>query len=548
MHFSFIRECFSSRFISIQLVLICLMTSNPAAFAKVRYGMNMAPSTYYCANGEFVDMLVHANRWDIYGSPPPAGTKLPLTANGYPSSPAVYPGGSPQTSNAACIFSSAGYQSGICNFYGEGDFTVSMIGSFSMVPGTYVHNKGTNVTTCQFMLNAPPTGYPTTYGPSQLIISNINPTGKNPPNNFHLICPGYKPYPNTEQIFTKEFLAMEAPFSISRGHADYSPGTQGFLNETDWNTRVDPNMFSCWGSSYEATIALCNASNTDFWVHVPVSATEDWMKNFAKLVHSSLKPNLHVYVEYANECWNWGYNYCSIIEADDQANPSLDSTGWFRHGQQVAFKTMQIYEAMHSILGSQARYVLMGQMGAMSYTCQAGLDWINRHYGPASNYIYGIGGAAYIGPSSAVPYTDLPSLFASLEASLSSSIIPSLKQCRTLANEYNVKVVCYEGGQGLAPKSDLSDFNFLMSAQLDPGMTTLYTNLAHALDSTGVDEMNFTDDCAGWSQYGYWGNVVDVRQANSSSPKFSTCAAVAQSGTQSPARIPPPAPAKKHHG
>jgi hypothetical protein len=346
---------------------------------------------------------------------------------------------------------------------------------------------------------------------------------------------------------------MEAPFSICRGQCDYTAGTPPYLTETDWNTRVNPNYFGCWGNSYEATIAFCNLSKTDMWVIVPVNATKNWMQNFAQLVHNTLDPSVHVYIEYVDEAWNWDYDYWSIIYAASQANPALDNIGGARQPEQVAFKLMELYSAMHPILGSQARFVLMGQLVNVGGTCAPGLKWIAEHYGPPSNYIYGIGGAAYVGPSSSVPYTETigntTSLFASMNAYLNGTIIPCLQQYRALANEYNLKLVCYEGGQGLTCNSTGSDFAFMMSAETDPAMETLYANLGAALESTGVDEMNFTDDCSSWGwTFGLWGNVVDVRQANSSSPRFTACVNLAKNGAQSPARTPPP-PAKpaKHH-
>jgi phage tail protein X len=514
--------------------------------------MNVSPITYYSANAEFVDMMIHANSWSpSFWPPPPKGAVVtfPLTANGYPSAPPTYPGG-PANVGAACLVSPSGYQAGICNFYGEGDFTLNLTGQFTMIPGTL--SKVNNITRCQFQMQPPPTSYPSTYVSSILRLNNINPTGKNPPNNFHLICPGYKPYPESNPIFTPEFLAMEAPFSIYRGSADESSNGSMALGETDWNTRIDPNYFGCWGNSFEATIALCNATNSDFWHCVPINATENWMQGFAKLVHDNLNSNLHVYVEVSDECWNYAYPQWGIIEAADKANPGLDNIGaWYRHGEETAFKLMQMRQVMAPILGSQGRFVLMGQIGCMPWTCQAGLNWINEHYGPPSSCIYGIGCAPYIVPSSSVPYTETigstTSFFASMNAYLTGTIVPALQQCRTLANEYGVKMVCYEGGQGVTPQADMSDFNFLTSVQTDPAMATLYANLGAALNSTGVDEMLFTDDCSGWGGFGFWGNVVDVRQANSSSPKFSTCVALAKAGAQSPARTPPPKPAK-HHG
>ncbi len=113
-----------------------------------------------------------------------------------------------------------------------------------------------------------------------------------------------------------------------------------------------------------------------------------------------------------------------------------------------------------------------------------------------------------------------------------------MQQYRSLANLYGLKVVCYEGGQGLT--GDPPNFNVGMAAQLDPRMATLYAALGAALEANGVDSMCFTCDVGTWAPLnGYWGQITDVTQWNANvSPRYMTSRALALAGAQSPARAP----------
>jgi hypothetical protein len=514
---------FTRSYLTINLAVLCMLIANQACFAKVRYGINAVQGNYWSARGDFVDMFVNASPWSCYGGP---GGGVPVTANGYPTSS---PSGA-----ACCLFSPSGYQSGPCNFYGEGAFTLQIIGPpFTLMPGTL--QKTGNVTTCQFTLTAPAPSFSTQAPWCALVISNLD--ANNPPNNMHLTCPGYPAYPNNP-TFTNQFLAAETPFSIVRGMSDYPATLQNppFLAETNWSTRENPNYWGTSGQSFETTIAYCNATMTDLWIMYPPNGTDDFSVNLATLLHNTLNPKLHVYIEYCNEVWNFDYPEWIPNHNAGLANPALDDNhgSWGRDAEQLAYSLMKIRTAMQPILGSQGRFIIMGQMGGMPWTCAAGLDWINRNYGPPSNYIYGIGAAAYINTDSS--YTDLPSLFASMTDYLNTVIVPDLQQIRTLANQYpGLKMVMYEGGQGL--QSNGSDFSFLLSAQLDPGMAALYATEGAALDANGVDEMVWTNDCQTWDTSGFWGNVTDMREcAAGTSPRYNECLILAKAGVQSPAR------------
>ncbi len=529
-----------SQLLRIKLVILCLLIMSPGCYANghVRYGIDSGGSGIGTNTAKYVNMLASAGPWYPAFSATPIAD---LTPTGYPTS-------TPSSGMAAAFFSVMGYRPGLAYFSGKGNFTVAFFppSIISVVPGTMIHEN--NTTSCVVKLTPPASGFPGGQSNVPIQLTNIDPL--HPPDDFKLICPG--PYgPNSKQVFTNDFLAAERPFSIIRGGVDNSPTEQiaPMFNETDWNTRVDPTQFGQWGMSFEAQIAYCNATLTDPWFMVPVNTTPNWWIGLATLVHKTLDPRLHCYIEFNNENWNYGYGRSwGINVARSLANPALtpSTNTYVLLSEQVGFQIMEIYKIMHPILGAQARFVYMGQTVGMSYTVAPGLAWIAKHYGPPSQYLYAIGGAFYfVAPDTD---TDLTSLFASMTNSINATNFTALQQCKTMANEYGLKLVLYEGGEGLT--GDPAVFNVQLAAQLDPRMYSLYSQMGAVMEATGVESICLTCDCGYWLvNNGFWGQITDTTQWNANvSPKYMAAAALAKAGAQSPARsVAAKSSTAKHH-
>jgi hypothetical protein len=60
------------------------------------------------------------------------------------------------------------------------------------------------------------------------------------------------------------------------------------------------------GVPYENIVALSNHAHADAWVNIPVKASDDYIRQFARYLKANLKPTLRVHIEYGNELWNGG--------------------------------------------------------------------------------------------------------------------------------------------------------------------------------------------------------------------------------------------------
>ncbi len=79
-----------------------------------------------------------------------------------------------------------------------------------------------------------------------------------------------------------------------------------------WADRKPPNYShwgGAWGTPYEVVIDLANASDSDLWLNVPVAASDEFMRQLAKLTAERLDPKRRLYIELGNELWNWAMPY-----------------------------------------------------------------------------------------------------------------------------------------------------------------------------------------------------------------------------------------------
>lgn len=118
---------------------------------------------------------------------------------------------------------------------------------------------------------------------------------------------------DTVPLFDPDFVRGLRPFHALR-FMDWM-STNG-STQSRWSDRAKPTDRT-WGVDkgmpIEHAIALSNAMGSDAWFCVPHRADDDYIRNFARLVRDSLRPELKAYVEYSNEIWNWGFAQAQFV-------------------------------------------------------------------------------------------------------------------------------------------------------------------------------------------------------------------------------------------
>ena len=202
----------------------------------------------------------------------------------------------------------------------NGTYQVSFNGQATIAPqylgtGVYftvqnqVYNASTNTTTASLVVTP---GNTQEYFGIAFTNTQATPTsGVNTGfSNARLIRPGYTLA--TTQIYTNEFVAALAPYSVLRYLDPENTNGQPFFNGNTLVT-VDASQVDQTGDPWEDLIALANQTNTDMWVNVPEGATNAYVAAMANIfknggtvngvAYPGLNPNLKVYLEYSNEVW-----------------------------------------------------------------------------------------------------------------------------------------------------------------------------------------------------------------------------------------------------
>lgn len=269
----------------------------------------------------------------------------------------------------------AGTYSG--SFIGQADLAI-LDGPSSLTNISF--NSSTNTTTFSLIMPQP--------GPDHgLIILAFYNTKRTPTSavntgirNFRLIRPGYPL--NTTKIYTDNILSTlrSANFSVVRfmdvaktnDNAIYAPnaveigwGQRKLGTHASLGSRMPP-LGVLQGMRYEEQIAICNAADMDYWVNVPVTASNDYITQLATLIKNTLEPDRKIYVEYSNELWNplfnqnqWLRNKAtqevaagnSILDYDNRTDQYRD-TYWAQRLQ--ARRTKEIAEIFKGVFGNSS--------------------------------------------------------------------------------------------------------------------------------------------------------------------------------------------------
>jgi hypothetical protein len=248
-------------------------------------------------------------------------------------------------------------------------------------------------------------------GQSQTFLSFRNTTGPGL-QDIAFLQPGYDI--SSKSNITNLMLAHLSRFSIVR-FMDWTD-TNG-NSEVNWNdtTPVNwPQYTYPKQNPWQVIAYLANQINKpiDIWINIPVSATDDYILNVARLMLSELNPTNKIYLEYSNEVWNWAFPQShtnlafandSVINHGDPNHLNYDNCsnvyywGWRR----TAYQIKHIADLFKTVFGEEnvgqwkrVRPILAGQV-SYPFVIKLGLDYLNAVFGPPSNYLHGMAGAPY---------------------------------------------------------------------------------------------------------------------------------------------------------
>ena len=470
-------------------------------------GTNLAGIAYYGSQFPFADLVKSSMGWTsrddngVWGAPFPS-----MTTDGYPA--ALAPG---QHALNAVAWGGSNFKAGRYVVLWDGDGSISFPLSNVSIAETAANRIAIDV--------ASTTG--------SLWVGIDRTSASNPVHNVRFLWPGTESTYAT-QPFNPQYLSRIAPFSLLR-YMDW--GATNGSPIVEWADRShvsDVTYAGAAGVPVEIMIDMANTLHVDPWFCIPHRASDDYVKQFATLLHARLDPALHPHIEYSNEVWNTGFAQTTWANAQSQAL-GLASP----YGQPAIFyavRSVQIFKIMQAVYGADSGRlvrVLAGQAAWDNF-----LSAMLAYKDTASN-----ADVMAVAPYFNAAAADDPSHVATTLGLTSDQIVDQMlldirgdvKSWMTanaaLAKKYNLKMKAYESGPGdsssyfPADKIDAMT-NLFIAANNNPRMRDVYLEYYGQWAAAGGDTMNQYSDIGNWSKWGLWGSMQSTMQDPATSPKY----------------------------
>jgi hypothetical protein len=275
------------------------------------------------------------------------------------------------------------------------------------------------------------------------------------------------------------------------------------------------------GMSLEYMVQLANDLDADPWFNMPCRADDNFVRNFATYVAGHLEPGRKVYVEWANEVWNFGAAFEASawigtqLGRPENAGLDPDLAHWIIAGRE-AKRDMDIWTSVFATAGT-ARDLQLVRVAAG----QAANVWIVEQITAAmGNSFDAIALAPYI------TFTDVQRAGYTLATTVDRVLADARTNVATslqwttehadlaarLATRLGrpIGLLAYEGGPHLDGRDAAYQAAF-DAATNDPRMGAIYRDYLRGLDAAGLDlyvDYRFT----GQAGAGQWGDFAKLHR------------------------------------
>jgi hypothetical protein len=469
-------------------------------------GINLGGVTYWSTEIVFVDLFKHSQTWKSQapGKKYDQGGPLDLTKDGWVRSLA----GDGQIADSIILSSINGrYPGGVytCLYDGQGELK-------------FAH--GTSV------VDEKPGRIKVQVKPEQnlltLAITKTDP--KDPVRNIRFILPGFENTYST-QPFHPDFLKRWQKFKVLR-FMDFQRTNNS--RQTDFSDRPTPAIQTqgdSGGVALEYMIQLANTLNANPWFCIPHLATDDYIREFAKMVKQQLKPNLKVYIEYSNECWNSMFAQARHCR-DRGKELRLSDNDYQAQLRYYSKRSVQIFRIWEEVFGGTKRLVrVLAAQSANPWTSEQVMDF-EAAYKQAD--VLGI--APYFGHALGNPKNQDKTVKMSVDDVLDACKEYIEKNNKTiaeqaeLATERGLRLIAYEGGQHLVghggAENNKAMEQLFHAANRHPRMKQLYLDYLAGWKENGGTMMAIFSSTGRFSKWGSWGIMEYHGQPVAEAPKY----------------------------
>jgi hypothetical protein len=469
-------------------------------------GINLSGITYYSTEIVFVDLFKHSQSWKSQapGKPYGQGGPLDLAQDGWVRSLAE--GG--QFADSIILSSiNDRYPGGVytCLYDGQGEI------KFAYGMSVVEERQGcikVEVKPEQNILS--------------LRITKTNP--QDPVRNIRFVLPGFEDTYD-KQPFHPDFLKRWEKFKVIR-FMDWQR-TNG-SRQRDWSDRPTPRIQTQGddgGLALEYMIQLANTLDADPWFCMPHLATDEYVREFAKMVKQQLKPNIKVYIEYSNECWNGIFGQARYCK-DKGKELGLSDNDFQAQLRFYSRRCVQIFKIWEEVFGSKNRLVrVLAAQSANPWTSIQVMDFEDAYKNTDALAI-----APYFGYALGSPQTQNEVAKMSVDQVIDFCREDIKKNNETIvrqgeeAKKRGLELIAYESGQHLVghggAENDTKLERLFHAANRHPRMRDLYLEYLAGWKHAGGTMFVMFSSTGKYSKWGSWGLMEYHGQPESSAPKY----------------------------
>jgi hypothetical protein len=355
-----------------------------------------------------------------------------------------------------------------------------------------------------------------------LRITETNPA--DPVRNIRVILPGFEDT-YQEQPFHPDFLKRWAKFKVLRFMDMQCTNNSRQANWSDRPTPAMQTQGSEAGVALEYLIQLANTLHADPWFCLPHLASDDYVRNFAQMVKTQLDPNLSIYIEYSNECWNGIFaqaGYCR----DKGKESGLSDNDYQAQLRYYSRRCVEIFKIWEEVFGGHERLVrVLAAQSANPWTSGQVMD-----FEEACKHADVLGIAPYFGNALGDPKTadevaqwTVDQVLDKCAGYIAEGNKTIAEQAR-LAKDHGLRLVAYEAGQHLVgyggAENNQALEDLFHAANRHPRMKELYLDYLAGWKQNGGTLAVMFSSMGTYSKWGSWGLMEYHGQSPSDAPKY----------------------------
>lgn len=356
-------------------------------------------------------------------------------------------------------------------------------------------------------------------------LRRTNPT--NHVRNIRVLMPGFE-QSYREQVFHPTFLQRWSGMNTIR-FMDWQE-TNG-SKQRDWHDRptLEDSNWTEKGIPIEVMVDLCNRLKINPWFCMPHLATDDYVRQFARLAKTRLDPALVVYVEYSNEVWNSQFAQTKHSETEGQRLGFSDKA-WEAGWRYCAFRSVQIHRLWENEFGGRDRLVrVIATQAAVPHVSEQKLQFQDswKHFdalavAPYFSMNISPKGNRETPGADEIANWPLERLLDFVAANSLPQAAEWTRKQKAIADRYKLKLIAYEAGQHLVGVGGGENNDaltaLLQSANRHPRMKEFYTRYLDDWKQAGGELCCLFSSIGGYSKWGSWGLLEFADETGS--PKF----------------------------